>query len=517
MYINKQPTINKKTTKNFNAKINDYQIESIIGQGTYGKVKLATHIITQEQVAIKFVEKSKLIRINDNERIQTEMKIISELNHPNILKAFEIFQDETFFYIVMERPTKGDLFNYVCSKKRLSLSEATSIFYQLVNAIEYIHKNKVVHRDMKPENIMITEDHIIKIGDFGLSRHYEAANIKLETTCGSPCYSAPEMLRGNKYFPKPLDIWGLGIMLYVMICGELPFDGDNEDVLYRKVVQCEYSFPHFCNNNVKNLIKRIFTKNPSERITIEEIKKSPVYMTGKANFAKEFKIYGDDGEVLPIVKKYIKDKTLKTLQEECDMELTKKIEDVTAYKIIYYKYLHKTQWSEFYIPSRLDKITEVQEKTIKIDEDDEPTTSRNKRNIDKVLQTNNNKENNSTLMETLLQIPEHQMIGSSYAMTGKVPKTKNNNKDIIYGVSKLGIVTHSFDKNGLNIEKNRKVQFKSAKKINKRVSSSIPKKQSSTMNSTPMKGFYTRDDYERDLLFLKKQKYRSSSQRLYKE
>ena len=113
MYINKQPTISKKTTKNFNAKINDYQIESIIGQGTYGKVKLATHIITQEQVAIKFVEKSKLIRINDNERIQTEMKIISELNHPNILKAFEIFQDETFFYIVMERPTKGDLFNYV--------------------------------------------------------------------------------------------------------------------------------------------------------------------------------------------------------------------------------------------------------------------------------------------------------------------------------------------------------------------------------------------------------------------
>ena len=526
---------NKQKHPRQNIKINQYKIESTIGQGTYGKVKLATHIATNEQVAIKFVEKNRLIRVNDTERIQLEMKIISELNHPNILKAFEIFEDETYFYIVMERPTKGDLFNYICKKKRLTLAEATYMFYQIVNGIDYLHRKGIVHRDMKPENIMITEDMIIKIGDFGLSRFYKSADIKLETTCGSPCYSAPEMLRGNKYYPKPIDVWGLGIMLYVMVCGELPFDGDAEDVLYRKVVQCEYTFPHYCNNNVKNLIKRIFTPNPAERCTIEDVKRSPIYNTGKANFIKTFRIYADDGDVLPLVKEYIKNKSFKSLQEECSMEINKNTESLTAYKIFFYKYLHKTPWNEFYIPSRLDQPKEVPQKTEKTLKSDDEDTNTNQKFKSKKQTKKNYNSNKVNLIDSLLQIPEHDMIGSSPAMTNNIPKTKNDNKELIDGLSKLGVITHSFDKNGYYLDDDdRNNKYKTGNgytetKKNNRASSmeQTDKKQTffqNTVNYTQTQTInqqflnsiknYSKDDYERDLKFLARQKYLPSGRRV---
>ena len=238
-------------------KIDSYRIEETIGEGTYGKVKLATHIKLNEKVAIKFINKEKLVHKGDHERIKNELQIITKLNHPNILKAFEVFEDEINYYIVMERPILGDLFNYICSKGRLSMDEASFIFYQIVNGIQYLHANKIVHRDMKPENIMLTQDMIIKIGDFGLSKFFKSTESRLKTNCGSPCYSAPEVLRGNKYKPKPVDIWGLGIILYCMVCGELPFEDDKEDVLIRKVTLCKYKCPLFVTDIFKNLFKKI--------------------------------------------------------------------------------------------------------------------------------------------------------------------------------------------------------------------------------------------------------------------
>ena len=119
------------------SKMSDYKIEEIIGEGTYGKVKLATHLATNEKVAIKIIDKSKLINEGDNDRILNEMKILIKLDHPNILKAFEVFEEEKYYYIVMERPAKGDLFNYICTKGRLSMDEASFIYYQIVNAIQY--------------------------------------------------------------------------------------------------------------------------------------------------------------------------------------------------------------------------------------------------------------------------------------------------------------------------------------------------------------------------------------------
>ena len=241
----------KKESIKLPAKIDNYKIEETIGEGTYGKVKLATHIKLNEKVAIKIINKKKLINKGDHERIKNEFQIITKLNHPNILKAFEVFEDEINYYIVMERPAIGDLFNYICSKGRLSMDETSFIFYQIVNGIQYLHKNNIVHRDMKPENIMLTEDMIVKIGDFGLSKYFKNDEIRLKTNCGSPCYSAPEVLRGNKYKPKPVDIWGIGIILYCMVCGELPFEDEKEDILVRKVTLCNYTCPLFVNDIFK--------------------------------------------------------------------------------------------------------------------------------------------------------------------------------------------------------------------------------------------------------------------------
>ena len=229
-YISKVKENSKIPTK-----LDNYKIEETIGEGTFGKVKLTTHIKLNEKVAIKFINKNRLNNKGDNERIKNEIKIITKLDHPNILKAFEVFEDDDNYYLVMERPVIGDLFNYICSKGRLSIEEASFIFYQIVNGVQYLHKNKIAHRDIKPENILLTKDMIVKIGDFGLSKYFKSSDVRFKTNCGSPCYSAPEVLRGNKYKPQPIDVWGIGIILYTMICGELPFEDEKEYILIRKV------------------------------------------------------------------------------------------------------------------------------------------------------------------------------------------------------------------------------------------------------------------------------------------
>ena len=234
----------------------------------------------------------------------------------------------------MERPAIGDLFNYICSKGRLSMDETSFIFYQIVNGIQYLHKNNIVHRDMKPENIMLTEDMIVKIGDFGLSKYFKNDEIRLKTNCGSPCYSAPEVLRGNKYKPKPVDIWGIGIILYCMVCGELPFEDEKEDILVRKVTLCNYTCPLFVNDIFKSFFKKILCQNPNERITIDQIKMNCIYNIGRSNFYKYFKIYGEDGDMYPQVKDFIKKKVLQDLEVLLSLEINEQTEQMTEFKIL---------------------------------------------------------------------------------------------------------------------------------------------------------------------------------------
>ena len=217
--------------------IGDYILKQTIGEGSFSKVKLAVHKPSNNIVAIKIISKQNLSK-NNKLRTEREINILSSLNHPHIIHVIEIIQTESFYYIVMEYCPEGELFSYIVHKKRLSEEEASFLFYQIVNAVEYIHSKNISHRDLKPENILLLSNRSIKIIDFGLSNYIDN-KADLSTPCGSPCYAAPEMLKNKLYDGKKVDIWSIGIILYAMVCGYLPFDDKNTQRLYQKVLKCQ--------------------------------------------------------------------------------------------------------------------------------------------------------------------------------------------------------------------------------------------------------------------------------------
>ena len=201
--------------------------------------------------------------------------MLTKFNHINLILVAEIFESYDAFYTVMEYCEGGELFNYIVKKKRLSEEEASFFYYQIINGLEYIHSLNMVHRDLKPENLLLTKDHILKIIDFGLSNYFYDKNKLLSTPCGSPCYASPEMIAGKNYDGFKIDIWSTGIILYAMLCGFLPFEDNDNDQLFKKILECKLEFPKYVKGNSKDLIQKILVTNPKERITIKDIKQHP--------------------------------------------------------------------------------------------------------------------------------------------------------------------------------------------------------------------------------------------------
>ena len=179
----------------------------------------------------------------------------------------------------MEYASQGELFNYIVKSKRLSEKEASMFFVQIINGIEYMHKQNIAHRDLKPENLMLDENRLIKIIDFGLSNSYKN---NLSTACGSPCYAAPEMLEGKSYYGLNTDIWSTGIILFAMVCGHLPFEDEDNDKLYEKILRGRLEFPFNLKiyNICVDMIKRMLNPDANLRIKLDEIKKHPFYIMG---------------------------------------------------------------------------------------------------------------------------------------------------------------------------------------------------------------------------------------------
>ena len=272
-------------------KIGHYIIKKTLGQGTFGKVKLGIYLPNNEKVAIKILEKSKIINIDDEIRIKREFEMLSKFSHPNVILVAEIFESVDKYYCVMEYCEGGELFNYITKKKYLNENEAAFYYFQLINGLEYIHSLGITHRDIKPENLLLTQDHLLKIIDFGLSNYYNEKNGKLlSSTCGSPCYAAPEMVSGKKYDGFKIDIWSSGIVLYVMLCGKLPFlqKNDDNDILFQEIIKCNIKYPNNLSKKAIDLLKKILVPVPNERISISNIKKHPFYLKGKRIFEKEF-------------------------------------------------------------------------------------------------------------------------------------------------------------------------------------------------------------------------------------
>ena len=273
--------LNTEYSSHDNISLSDYDFKSTIGKGTFGKVKLAVYKQTNQNRAIKILNKKQIETKKEMHLVKRELNALKILSHPNLVHVNQIFQDSENYYIDMEYCENGELFDYIVKKHQLTENEASIFFYQLINAVEYIHKNKIAHRDLKPENLLLTKNKILKIIDFGLSNINDGKHL-LSTKCGSPSYAAPEILRGTKYDGFKSDIWCCGIILFAMLSGYLPFEGADNKTLFRHILECKVEFPDadLVPIPARNLIKQILTPIPDNRITIEKIKQSSVYQKG---------------------------------------------------------------------------------------------------------------------------------------------------------------------------------------------------------------------------------------------
>ena len=265
--------------------LNNYEILSILGEGTFGIVKLAQDKKTKEKVAIKILEKKKIKTEEDKRRVKTEIEILQRMSHINVIKAKKILKDSENIYIMMEYCEKGELFHYIEKEICLSNDEAACYFYQLINGLEYIHQKGIVHRDLKLENILLSKTNLLKIIDFGLSSYYDS-NKLLSTPCGSLCYASPELLSGQKYDGILIDIWSVGVILYAMLCGYLPFDDENHGMLYKRIINTELDIPEHLEEDSVDMLRKILVNEPKKRITIKEIKKHKFYIKGKKEFIR---------------------------------------------------------------------------------------------------------------------------------------------------------------------------------------------------------------------------------------
>ncbi|XP_075471111.1 MAP/microtubule affinity-regulating kinase 3 isoform X3 [Ascaphus truei] len=251
--------------------IGNYRLLKTIGKGNFAKVKLARHILTGREVAIKIIDKTQL-NPTSLQKLFREVRIMKILNHPNIVKLFEVIETEKTLYLVMEYASGGEVFDYLVAHGRMKEKEARAKFRQIVSAVQYCHQKQIVHRDLKAENLLLDADMNIKIADFGFSNEFTVGN-KLDTFCGSPPYAAPELFQGKKYDGPEVDVWSLGVILYTLVSGSLPFDGQNLKELRERVLRGKYRIPFYMSTDCENLLKRFLVLNPTKRGTLEQIMK----------------------------------------------------------------------------------------------------------------------------------------------------------------------------------------------------------------------------------------------------
>ncbi|XP_060561423.1 serine/threonine-protein kinase SIK3-like isoform X2 [Ruditapes philippinarum] len=246
-----------------------YEMERTIGKGNFAVVKLATHIVTKTKVAIKIIDKTQL----DEENIQKifrEIQIMKLLRHPHIIRLYQVMESERMLYLVTEYASGGEIFDHLVAHGRMNEKEARKKFKQIVAAVSYCHSRHVVHRDLKAENLLLDAALNIKIADFGFSNLFDT-DTKLKTWCGSPPYAAPELFEGREYDAPKVDIWSLGVVLYVLVCGALPFDGSSLQSLRTRVLSGKFRVPFFMSTDCEDLIKQMLTVDCKKRITMEQI------------------------------------------------------------------------------------------------------------------------------------------------------------------------------------------------------------------------------------------------------
>ncbi|KAK5892861.1 hypothetical protein CesoFtcFv8_013209 [Champsocephalus esox] len=248
-----------------------YDLDKTLGRGHFAVVKLARHVFTGEKVAVKVIDKTKLDTVATGHLFQ-EVRCMKLVQHPNIVRLYEVIDTQTKLYLILELGDGGDMFDYIMKHEEgLNEELAKKYFAQIVHAISYCHRLHVVHRDLKPENVVFFEKQgLVKLTDFGFSNKFQPGK-KLTTSCGSLAYSAPEILLGDEYDAPAVDIWSLGVILFMLVCGQPPFQEANDSETLTMIMDCKYSVPDHVSSACKDLIDRMLQRDPKHRASLEEI------------------------------------------------------------------------------------------------------------------------------------------------------------------------------------------------------------------------------------------------------
>lgn len=261
------------------SRIEFYDIRREIGHGAFGKVYLALQKLTGLKVAVKVIEKSQLKDEKSRAKVVREVNIFRSVKHKNVVTLFEVFEDDACYYIVMEFCGGGDLLNFVRGKGRLCELEAREVFKQLVEGVAAVHEKSVLHRDLKLENVLLDLSlQTIKLCDFGISRIVEPGTVMNEQ-CGTPAYLAPEILYEEGYTGYESDVWSLGVVLYAMSVGRMPYKGKSIEDLKAVLRSSPLNFPDFLSSSLQNLISAMLSQDPRTRISLKEIVKHSWFST----------------------------------------------------------------------------------------------------------------------------------------------------------------------------------------------------------------------------------------------
>ncbi|KAI9268133.1 kinase-like domain-containing protein [Phascolomyces articulosus] len=278
---NKRPTSLSAIRKR--REIGDYILGRTIGRGASGRVKIGIHRHTGEQVAIKVISRSQLATSSTMARcVQRELAILQLLHHPHLVDLRQVLQDSSNVYFVMEYMEGGELFQVLSQRGKLPEDEARHLFRQLTTALAWCHAHHICHRDLKPENILLDKDQKhVKLADFGMAT-IQSPDVLLQTSCGSPHYASPEIVRGKHYYGPATDVWSCGVILYAMLTGHLPFDDDNVSRLLAKIKTGRYiPLPPNVSREAKDLIKSMLMVDPCKRITLDAVLAHP-WLTNKS-------------------------------------------------------------------------------------------------------------------------------------------------------------------------------------------------------------------------------------------
>lgn len=268
--MNNTPLAESPATARAVQRLNQYQFVRNIGEGSFGKVKLARHKLTSQEVAIKIINRRKLISRDMAGRIEREIQYLQLLRHPHIIKLYTVITTKTEICMVLEY-VPMELFEYIVKHGRLGEAKARKLFQQIICAVEYCHRHKIVHRDLKPENLLLDKNMNVKIADFGLSNIMTDGNF-LKTSCGSPNYAAPEVIGGKLYAGPEVDVWSCGVILFVFLVGRLPFDDEFIPSLFKKIQAGAFQIPSSTPHGAADLIRRCLMVHPVQRIQIPEIR-----------------------------------------------------------------------------------------------------------------------------------------------------------------------------------------------------------------------------------------------------